>query len=142
VLDRRARALGAVLTGWPTVVGAVLASHSAPIKLANQRRGAGAGTVVLTVRVEPAFMLDFQYNTDTVTERIRDYLGTQQPIKLKLERGTVRREPPKPPLPAPAPAHHNQAAEMTHAIEDPALRDLLNGLGAHVLAANGHRRRR
>ncbi len=142
VLDRRARALGAVLADWPTVVGAALASRSAPIKLTNQRQGGGTGTVVLTVRVEPAFMLDFQYHTDTVIERIRDYLGSQQPIKLKLERGTVHRGPPKPLLPEPTPAHHSQAADMTRAIEDPALRDVLSGLGAYVLAANGHQRRR
>ncbi|MGI9411598.1 MAG: DUF721 domain-containing protein [Hyphomicrobiaceae bacterium] len=74
----------ALLTDWPTIVGAELARHTRPERLNWPRRAelddeTNSGTrrtgAKVILRVEPARVLDVQYQSQQIKDRINAYFG-------------------------------------------------------------------
>lgn len=136
-LRKRGFAQSAVITNWAEIVGAELADHTAPQKLAFPRGGRGDGT--LHVRVAGALATELQHLAPVVLERINTYFGYQAVARLALEQGplpprpeTTRRTPP-PRLDA---EQESVLESAVSGVEDESLRRALAGLGRAVMASD------
>ena len=136
-LRKRGFAQSAVITNWAEIVGAELADHTAPQKLAFPRGGRGGGT--LHVRVAGALATELQHLAPVVLERINTYFGYQAVARLALEQGPLppRRETGRrPPAPAPDAEEVGAIEGAVSGVEDEGLRRALAGLGRAVMAAD------
>jgi hypothetical protein len=101
---RRGFAEGAIVTDWPAIVGAHLASIVTPERLAFDRDRRDNGT--LMVRVAPAFGPEVQHLAPQIIERVNVHFGYPAVAQLKILPGTMpesrirpRRSEPAPPPP-------------------------------------------
>lgn len=125
----------AIFRKWGLIVGERLARRTAPLKLSR----AGA----LTVRVEPAFGLDFQHQEPVVRERIATVYGYQAVRRIRIVQGPVAGRAPEPgPPPPPAPTGEEREAARARAggVADPGIREALAALGGALAAAGRERR--
>jgi hypothetical protein len=131
-----------ILLNWDAIVGERLVAVCEPVRLQWPIRGpktspdAPVEPATLHLRVEGAFALELQHLAPVLIERVNARLGWRcvGRISLKqgpLERSHARRRAP----PAPSPATVERARAMTEGIEDTALREALNRLGAQALSA-------
>jgi len=100
-------AAATLVTDWPQIAGADLASYSVPERLKWPRSPANAeaasadgegrpgGTLML--RVDPARALDVEYRSRQIVERINAYFGYRAVAELRLIQAPVEaREKPQP----------------------------------------------
>lgn len=134
-LSRRGFAEASVIADWPAIVGAALAEHVCPLRIAFPRGQRGDGT--LHVRAASGAMATrLQHLHPLVLERINGHFGYRAVARLVVTQGPL---PSRPRRVAPAPpalsAEGERALEdRLAAVEDPELRAALAGLGRHVLA--------
>ena len=132
-LRRRGFVETGVVTEWPVIVGEALAAETAPHRLVFARGSHSGGT--LHVRVSGAFATELQHLAPLVIDRINGYFGFGAVARLTLTQGPVpaRRRAggrrPEPPTDAAADA---VLAARLEGIDDPALRDALEGLGRAI----------
>lgn len=139
-LRKRGFAQSAVITNWAEIVGAELADHTAPQRLAFPRSGRGGrGGGTLHVRVAGALATELQHLEPLVLERINTYFGYQAVARLALEQGPL---PPRRKGARRTPAPNLDAEEegviesAVSGVEDESLRRALAGLGRAVMASD------
>jgi hypothetical protein len=131
-----------ILLNWDAIVGERLKAVCEPVRLQWPIRGpktapdAPVEPATLHLRVEGAFALELQHLAPVLIERVNARLGWRCVGRISLKQGPLerpqgrRRAPP-----TPSPATEARARSMTEGIEDTALRDALNRLGAQALSA-------
>jgi hypothetical protein len=144
MLDPIARARGfattALLTEWPTVVGAELASFTLPDKVIWPRRTDDgeapppqsawrADGAILVLKVEGPRAVELQHRAGQILERINVYFGYRAIAQLRFLQAPVARSERK--VPAPAPADPDPGT-IPEAISDGGLRQALARLGASL----------
>jgi len=137
-MGRRGFGEGGLIADWAAIVGEEVARHAKPLRLSFPRGERRDGSLVL--RVRSAFAVELQHMAPQLRERINGYLGYGAVARLKLEQGRLPR--PRPPaLLAPQgldPAEEKKLAGDLGRIEDPDLRQALEGLGRAVKGLRRH----
>lgn len=139
-----------LVTDWATIVGAELATYTAPERLrwprlpqgfvgedgepVPGRRGA-----TLVVSVDPARALDIQYRRGQVIERINAYFGYNAVAEIRIEQRPRREVPPAMPQ-ASVPQAKPATPREVLGIEDEGLRDALARLSEGIRARSAARR--
>lgn len=128
----------AILTDWPAIVGADLASYTAPERL-RWPRGAGAQRdednpwngaegATLILRVEGPRVLEIQHRAEQLIERVNAYFGFRAVIGLRLVQAPLSK-----PLKQPAPKKQAPVLRVAASeVADERLRDVLERLGGNV----------
>lgn len=91
IFKKRGFAEAGILTDWPAIVGAHLARHTMPEKIAFARGARTAGT--LHVVTESAFAPELQHLEPQVIERINGYFGYYAVGRLRIQHGRVVHPP-------------------------------------------------
>jgi hypothetical protein len=126
-LGRRGFAEAGIVTDWAAIVGATLADQSLPLKLSFPQGKREEG--VLQVRVAGPLAIELQHLAPQVLERVNAYLGYRAVTQLKLRQGALPPRPRPKPEAALPPLAEAELRRQAAAVEDPALRDALEGLG-------------
>ena len=139
VLGRRGFGEAQMILEWPSVVGRDLARDTLPVKLSFGRGERMDGT--LHLRVAPGAGLTVQHLEPLIIERVNGFFGYKAVARLALRQGALpRRAAPEPPrLRALTEAEQTGLAARLADIEDPELREALEGLGRAVLGSGGGR---
>ena len=82
----------ALVSQWPSVVGAELAGRTAPLKIVFPRRERTRGT--LHVRVEGPFAVELQHMAPLIVERLNAYYGYAALAGLALHQAPVAARAP------------------------------------------------
>lgn len=136
-------ASGSLLTEWASIVGADIASYTAPERLkwprisdvtgdpdseADARPGA-----TLVVRVDGPRAVELQHKTQQVIERINAAFGYRAVAELRFVQAPIEVAQPKGHhLPSPTAEEPPQAAEELASIQDEALRRALSRLAVSI----------
>ena len=91
IFKSRGFAEAGILTDWPAIVGAHLARHTMPEKIAFSRGARSAGT--LHIVTESAFAPELQHLEPQVIERINGYFGYGAVARLMIHHGRVTQAP-------------------------------------------------
>jgi hypothetical protein len=140
-LGRHGLAEGGLIADWSSIVGAMIAERSLPLRLSFTGGERREGT--LHVRVSGALALELQHLEPQILERINGFFGYRAVGRLRIHQGPVpverraRREPP-PPL---APAAEAEIGSLVAAVEDDGLRRALQELGRSLRRSAGRKRR-
>ncbi len=127
----------AILTDWPAIVGADLASYTQPERLRWPRGAAdsteenpwnGAEGATLVLRVEGPRVLEIQHRTGQLIERVNSYFGFRAVIDVRLMQAPLAKAKKTAPPKKQAPVTPIPAAEVA----DDRLRDVLERLGGNV----------
>ena len=141
-IGRRGFTQGALLNGWPAIVGADLADVSQPEKLVFPRGERIGG--VLHIRVSGGVALELQHLEPLVIERINGHFGYGAVARLRLIHAPVPRaaapRPSRRPVAAVDPGRKAMLADMLAGVEDEALRAALERLGTAVLSHESDRK--
>jgi hypothetical protein len=145
MLDPIARARGfattALLTEWPSIVGAELASFTLPDKVIWPRRTDDgdapppqsawrADGAILVLRVEGPRAIELQHRSDQILERLNVYFGYRAIAQLRFLQAPISRVKQAPV--AAVPACEPDEASIPAAISDSFLRQALARLGASL----------
>ena len=128
----------AILTDWPAIVGADLASYTAPERL-RWPRGAEAGRdednpwngaegATLILRVEGPRILEIQHRTGQLIEQVNSYFGFRAVIDVRLMQAPLSKAKKAAAPKKQAPVTPIASSE----IADDRLRDVLERLGGNV----------
>ncbi len=133
LFGKRGFAEGGLAADWPGIVGAELATHCRPGKLAFAR-AAERREGTLTLRVEAPFATEVQHLAPQIMERINGYFGYRAVARLRLKQVAYSPGPDSSPdsksdRTAPAPEITPELAARLESIEDPELRAALGRLG-------------
>jgi hypothetical protein len=134
---RRGLAEAKLLTEWPTIVGAALATRCHPTRL-SQRSDRPGGTLVL--HVAGAAGLELQHSEPQIVERINGFFGYAAVSRLRLIQAPLPRTDARAAPPASRSMSDDEAIEIVQAvrdIRDPGLRAALHGLGRTLKGAPG-----
>jgi len=132
-LGKHGFASASLISDWTTIIGAELAASCQPVKLAFAPGKRDAGT--LHLRVSGGAALEIQHVTPQLIERINGHLGYHAVARLKLIQGPLARgSAPRRPRTAPRNPVPPRQWDGLDAIDDPALRESLERLGAAVAA--------
>ncbi|MCA0434526.1 MAG: DciA family protein [Proteobacteria bacterium] len=120
-----------LLSHWPAIVGDALASLGAPerIKWPRPSKDAESAAGTLFLKALPGRSLDLQYASETLLERINQFMGYRAIARIKVSAGTVVATP------APAKTATAAAPPATPGLDqvaDPELREALNRLASGV----------
>jgi hypothetical protein len=142
-LDSAARARGfataALLTNWPSIVGAELARFTMPDRVVWPRhRDEAGGTsrhqgrreegAILVLRVDGPRAIEVQHRSSQILERVNGHFGYRAVAEMRILQAPVTRKP-APEAPAPLPVDPD-ALPPSAAIEDRGLREALLRLAA------------
>jgi hypothetical protein len=142
-LDPAARARGfattALLSEWPTIVGAELAQFTMPDKVVWPKRrdetqadaphkGHRVEGAILVLRVEGPRAIEVQHRSGQILERVNAYFGYRAVAEMRILQAPVRRKAPR--SAAPVPPVDPDALPPNAAIEDQGLRAALQRLGS------------
>ena len=136
LFGRRGFAEGAVIGGWPSVVGTELAEHTSPERIVFGPGARREGT--LHIRVDGGGRaIEIQHLEPQIVERINGFFGYRAVARLKLIQGPL---PPRkvvsPAKPRPLNADEEKDLEERLAdIDDDGLKSALEGLGRAVIAS-------
>lgn len=142
-LDPAARARGfattALLSEWPAIVGAELATFTMPDRVvwprrqdetegADAPRGRRGGGAVLVLRIEGPRAIEVQHRSDQILERVNTYFGYRAVVEMRILQAPVTRQARA----APPPAEHLDPGVLSPSvqIEDESLRAALLRLGS------------
>lgn len=130
LLKKRGLAQARIMTEWPAIVGAALAQHSAPERLARPR---DANSGVLHLRIAGAWALEFQHLEPRLVERINSYFGYPAVARIRLAQGPLPQQRPAPRRLVPlAPEQQVAIDTLIGSVTDPILRDALASLGRSI----------
>lgn len=140
-LAKRGLATAQILANWHMIAGAMLAAASRPLHLAPAHGDHGVG--ILTIKVRPGMVPEFQHWQPLIIERINAHFGYRAVDHLKLVHGAlvqdagVRRPMACDPAPVCDTASEETADEAAlnarlDQITDPGLRMALLRLGRHI----------
>jgi hypothetical protein len=139
-VGRRGFGEGAIITEWPAIVGAEIASLSAPERLAFPPGERRAG--VLQVRVAGPMAVELQHLEPLVLERINTHFGYQAVARLRIVQGPVAARPRRArPAEPPRPLNEAQEAQLSGCLSTVAetpLREALERLGRALLAGTAN----
>lgn len=142
-LDPAARARGfataALLTNWPSIVGAELAQFTMPDRVVWPRHRDEAGDTrrpqgrrdegaILVLRVDGPRAIEVQHRSSQILERVNGHFGYRAVAEMRILQAPVTRRPAPEAL-APQPVDPD-ALPPSAAIEDRGLRDALLRLGS------------
>ena len=124
---RRGFAEGAIVTDWPAIVGAHLASIVTPERLTFDRDRRDNGT--LMVRVASAFGPEVQHLSPQIIERVNVHFGYPAVAQLRILPGAMPepRATPRPQEPALPPPDETTLAGISE-VADPEVRAALERL--------------
>ncbi len=137
-LGKRGLAEGRLVSDWPALVGADIARHTAPERLAFAPGRREDGTLHLVV--DGPWAVELQHLAPQVVERINGFFGYRAVARLKMRRGVLPKAPSAPPV-----RRKPDATEMarigreTEAVADKGLRQALADFGAALKAARPSR---
>lgn len=123
-----------VVTRWEEIVGPELSRHSAPIKLAWQRRRDGIDAPepgTLHVQVSAPFALEIQYLQPVILERVNAFFGWRCAAGMRITRVPMVAKA-KPRGPKRLPADEERLRMVTEGITDAKLKTALERLGRAV----------
>jgi len=123
-----------IIARWADIVGAEIAAHSEPMKIAWPRaiNEDSPEPATLVLRVEGPAALEIQHLSAVILERVNRFFGWQAIGRIALRQAPLRRrEPPTPPPPL-DPEIAARIAESLPTIEDEDLRQALARLGAAI----------
>ena len=147
MLDPAARARGfattALLTEWPTIVGADLAAFTMPDKVVWPRRVEGqksasgqrarrAEGATLVLRVDGPRAIEVQHRSGPILDRVNTYFGYRAVAEMRILQAPVTRARRVPP--AAPPSIDPGALPASAAIANPGLRSALLRLGTYLRA--------
>jgi hypothetical protein len=125
----------AVLTDWPGIVGADIASYTAPERLRwprhneSEDRSVSDGATLL-VRVEGPRALELQHQIPQLIERINSHFGFRAITEIRFLQAPLCSRPLET---KPCPLDPNSRVTIAAAeVQDERLRDVLERLGAQV----------
>jgi hypothetical protein len=135
ILGKRGLGEAQLIAEWASIIGAELADHVSPDRLAFPRGERRDG--VLHLRVASQVALEIQHREPQLIERINAFFGYRAIVRLRLVHAppnpSARRAPPRP---VPLAAREEQMLDQRLAgVEDPELRAALRRLGASVIGA-------
>jgi hypothetical protein len=146
-LDPVARARGfataALLSDWPSIVGAELARYTMPDKVAwprhrddadetNQRRGRRDEGAILVLRVDGPRAIEVQHRSYQILERVNRHFGYRAVAELRILQAPVLRKPAR--VPVAEQQIDPDALPASASIEDGGLRAALLRLGSATRA--------
>lgn len=146
-LDPAARARGfattALLSEWPTIVGAELAQFTMPDRVvwpkrredseeASLQRGHRGEGAILVLRVEGPRAIEVQHRSGQILERVNSYFGYRAVAEMRILQAPVTRKAA--PAPSPALPLDPDALPPSATIEDRGLRAALLRLGSAARA--------
>jgi hypothetical protein len=122
-----------LVTRWPEIVGAEIATHSQPEKIQwprtpQAKNAPEPGTLLL--RVEGPAALEIQHLSGVILERVNQFFGWQAVDAVRLRQAPLSRRARPRPLPAPDTAAMTRIAASLPEIRDEKLRQALARLGA------------
>jgi hypothetical protein len=123
-----------IIARWADIVGAEIAAHSEPMKIAWPRavNDDAPEPATLVLRVEGPAALEIQHLSAVILERVNRFFGWQAIGRITLRQAPLhRRAPPAPPAP-PDPEVAARIAAGLPAVEDDELRQALARLGAAI----------
>lgn len=131
----RGLADGAMVRGWPEIVGAELARHTLPEGIAYPPHQGTGGT--LTLRIDSgSFAVELQHLLPLLIERINGYFGFDAVARVKLVQGPLPERPAPPPPPQARPLEPEEEKALVRLLDgvaDPDLKASLEKLGRSVL---------
>jgi hypothetical protein len=124
-----------IISRWPDIVGAEIATHCEPLKI-NWPRAVGDEApepATLVLRVEGPAALEIQHLSAVILERVNRFFGWQAIGRIALRQAPLRRRE-RPPArdPDPDPVTAARIAEDLPAVKDEDLRQALGRLGAAI----------
>ena len=130
---KRGMADGALVRDWPEIVGPVLSSQSAPVRVAYRARERREGTLLLRV-VNGSLAAELQHLEPLVVERVNGYFGYRAVARLRLLQGPLepREAKMEEEQQSPDPVVENELRSQLGTIENAELRDALHALGRRV----------
>ncbi len=142
IFGKRGFVSGALVVDWPAVIKSAIASFTLPVRITFPANERANGTLVIKVS-NSAFATELQHLAPQVIERINSYFGWNAVARIKLIHGPLPqdRQGRKKTSSAPADgwgddsADQSRLARVLDGIDDPALRQALEGLGRRVLAS-------
>jgi hypothetical protein len=120
-----------IISRWADIVGAEIAAHSEPLKIAWSRVTGEAAPepATLVLRVEGPAALEIQHLSGVILERVNRFFGWQAIGQIAIRQAPLRHGvPPKPREADPAIAA--RIAEALSDVESEELRQALGRLGA------------
>jgi hypothetical protein len=133
-LARQGFASTGIVTHWADIVGAEIADHAEPMRMAWPRRvhEDDPEPATLILRVEGPVALEIQHMSGVIIEKVNRFFGWRAVGRVQIRQAPLMRREKKARPVAPDPeAVARIAAGMTD-IADEALRDALARLGAAV----------
>ena len=133
-LARQGFASTGIVTHWDEIVGAEIADHAEPIRMAWPRRvhEDAPEPATLVLRVEGPVALEVQHLSGVIIERVNRFFGWRAVGRIQIRQAPLRRRGPKRAPAAPDPAVVARLAAGMADIKDDELRGALARLGAAV----------
>lgn len=133
-MSRQGFAGGAIVAEWPAIVGEHMAAQSLPEKVIHSRDKNAGGTLRLSV-ASGGVATELQHLEPLLLDRINTYFGYPAIARLQFVHRPLPRKtaPPPPRARALTPEEEQRLADSLTGIEDPRLRQSLEGLGRAIL---------
>jgi hypothetical protein len=133
-MSRQGFAGGAIVAEWTAIVGEHLAQQSLPEKVIHSRDRTAGGILRLSV-ASGGVATELQHLEPLLLDRINTYFGYLAIARLQfVHRPLPRKTAPPPPRARPlTPEEEQRLADSLDGIEDPQLRQSLEGLGRAIL---------
>ncbi len=134
IMSRQGFAGGAIVAEWTAIVGEHIAAQSLPEQVIHSRDKNAGGTLRLSV-ASGGVATEMQHLEPLLLDRINTYFGYPAIARLQfVHRPLPVKTAPPPPRPRPlTPEEEQHLAESLAGIEDPQLRQSLDGLGRAIL---------
>lgn len=140
IFGKRGFSEAAIVTDWPAVIGAELARHTRPERIAFTPHHRSEGTLHLRV-ANSSLALELQHLEPQLIERINRYFGYRAVARVTLTQGpidTPEEEPVREEKPLDQVTRKALETKVS-VVTDPALREALERLGQRVLSESGNR---
>ena len=133
-LARQGFASTGVITHWPEIVGAEIATHAEPMRMIWPRRvhEDEPEPATLVLRVEGPVALEIQHLSGVIIEKVNRFFGWRAVGRIQIRQAPLRRRGPKARPAALDPAAVARLAAGMADIKDDDLRGALARLGAAV----------
>ena len=133
-LARQGFASTGIVVHWAEIVGAEIAAHTEPMRMAWPRRvhEDEPEPATLVLRVEGPVALEIQHLSGVIIEKVNRFFGWRAIGRIQIRQAPLRRRGPKTPPAAPDPSVVARLAAGMADIKDEDLRGALARLGAAV----------
>ena len=133
IFGKRGFGEAAIVTNWPHIVGATLASHTVPELISFPRSGRTDGTLKLKIN-SSALALELQHLTPQLIDKINTYFGYGAVGRIQIVQGPVPEQQPPDKGPAPIPeGTRRKLDQRLDFVSDPDLKAALSALGSQLL---------